>query len=202
MKEHKNRGKAENKRDKKITRFIIFFGTLALIIVYIVSVNREEKRTKNEQAVKYVETIVSGDIELDYPGSPREVIMLFNKLISCYYESDLDDDVIKELMLRERQLFDQELLEHNTFKEQLKNLKAEIKEFKDSGRTIIGMQVQKSSGVETWKQADKEYASLIASYTLKDKDVTKTYERFIFRKDDEGKWRILGWQISPPIELN
>ncbi|MDE7060570.1 MAG: hypothetical protein K2O71_03115 [Lachnospiraceae bacterium] len=40
---------------------------------------------------------------------------------------------------------------------------------------------------------------MIASYTQylqKDRKYLKVYEEFILRKDDAGKWKILGWYLT------
>ncbi len=191
-----------SKKERRNKRLITFIGIIILVGLYIFLMNRDTKKAQEENLSEQVLNVIGSDIEMDYPSTPREVIIKFNEIMTCCYEKNLSDDTLKKLIMQERVLFDQELLEQNPIDSQLKDLKEEINDYKKSKRTIISSAVAKSSSVTYWSKEDKEYASIIASYTLKDSEVTKTYEKYILRKDDNDKWRILGWEIAPPTDLD
>ena len=57
--------------------------------------------------------------------------------------------------------------------------------------------MQQSGNIVTWTDEEKEYARVIASYTQQeDRKYFKVYEEFILRKDENGKWKILGWYLT------
>lgn len=190
------------RKEKRNKTLIAVIGSIILIVLFFYFMDRDTKKAKQEAADEQVQELLGVDIEMDYPTTPRQVIMEFNKIIVCYYEKKLDEDSIKKLMAQERIYFDQELLENNTSENQLKDLKAEIEDYRKANRKVVGSSVAKGSSVEYWTKDDREYASIISSYTLKDSEVVKTYEKYVLRKDDQGKWRILGWEISEPKDLN
>lgn len=192
---------ATSKREQRNKWIVVVVGTLFLVFLYFFFMNNNEKKAKETKISEEVKEILDTDIEMDYPGTPKELIILYNKIIACYYERKLDDKTLEKLVGQERILFDQELLDNNTFEDQMKDLKAEISDYRKVNRVIIGSAVAKSNSVDYYKKGEKEYASIVASYTLKDKEVKKTYERFTLRKDDNGKWRILGWEITSPVDL-
>ena len=193
---------AVTKKERRNKMLIVVIGTILLVVLYFYFTNKESKKAEESALSEQVEKIIGSDIEMDYPSSPREVIILFNNIMTCSFKENLDDDTLKKIISQERVLFDQELLDNNPLESQLADLKEEILDYKKAKRTIVTSAVDKSSSAEYWSKDDKDYASIVASYTLKDSEVAKTYERYILRKDEQDKWRILGWQIATPIDLD
>lgn len=185
-----------SKRERRNKTLIVVFGTIALVALYFFFTNRDNKKVEQVALSEQVQKVIGTDFEMDYPSTPREVIIQLNEIFDCYYKNDLDDKTLEKVMAQERILFDQELLEVNSFDTQLEGLKEEILDYEKSKRTLVSSSVEKSSTVKYWTDEGKDYAGIIASYTSKDKEVTKSYERYILRKDDQGKWRILGWELT------
>ncbi|WP_167957835.1 DUF6715 family protein [Anaerosporobacter faecicola] len=192
---------AATKKERRNKMLVVVIGTFILVTLFFYFMKKDTEKAKEEAIKVEIENLLGSDIEMDYPSTPKEVIVLFNKLITCYYDEKLSDDTIKKVMAQERVLFDQELLNKNQFDDQFKDLKEEITDYRKAKRTIVGSSVGKSSSVEYYKKEGKEYASIIATYTLKDSEVTKTYQKYILRKDENGKWRILGWEITSPTDI-
>lgn len=190
------------KKERRNKMLIVVIGTILLVVLYFYFMDKNSKKAEEVALSEQVEKILGSDIEMDYPSTPREVIILFNDIMTCSYEENLDDDTLKKIISQERVLFDQELLDNNPLESQLADLKEDILDYQKAKRTIVTSAVAKSSSVEYWSKEGKEYASIIASYTLKDSEVVKTYEKYILRKDEQEKWRILGWQIASPTDLD
>lgn len=185
-----------SKRERRNKTLIVVFGTIVLVALYFFFTNRDNKKVEQVALSEQVQKVIGTDFEMDYPSTPREVIIQLNEIFDCYYKNDLDDKTLEKVMAQERILFDQELLEVNSFDTQLEGLKEEILDYEKSKRTLVSSSVEKSSTVKYWTDEGEDYAGIIASYTSKDKEVTKSYERYILRKDDQGKWRILGWELT------
>ena len=55
---------------------------------------------------------------------------------------------------------------------------------------------------EFLKDKGKEYAIIdVAYFVHEDKKVIKTMEKFTLRKDSEGKWKILFWEIGKVSDM-
>lgn len=189
-----------SKRERRNKMLVVIIGTIILVALYFYFTDRSNKKAEQTTMTEKVQKVVGTDLEMDYPSTPREVIVQFNKIIACYYDGKLDDETLRKIMNQQRVLFDQELLEANSIDSQLEELKAEILDYQETKRVIVSSSVAKSSTVKYWSDEGKDYAGIIASYTLKDSEVVKTHETYVLRKDDQGKWRILGWEVVTPTD--
>ena len=68
---------------------------------------------------------------------------------------------------------------------------------------MVTWRVQKQSSVKTWQDGENSFASIIASYTMNEKveGYTRTFEEFLLREDEKGRWKIVGWRLTEPIEI-
>jgi len=133
------------------------------------------------------------------------------------------DEEIEKLVDMSLMLFDNELLEKNPKNEYLANLKAVIDEYAATEKTITDYTVQSSNMIDKYAVDGVDYAKVRVMYNmrdfkmLEDKDTGflsgcgtgarknkeyryyTTYEDFLLRKDENGKWKILVWQV-PEME--
>ena len=60
--------------------------------------------------------------------------------------------------------------------------------------------VQNSSQIKTHKVDEQEYAITYMLFILSDKTnpMIKSCEKFMLRTDEEGKWKIVGWELADP----
>ena len=96
-----------------------------------------------------------------------------------------------------------EFLENNPLDTFTNNLAAEIDSAKAKKYQMTTWRVQKQSSVNTWQSGENHFASIIASYTMSAKGElpTRTYEEFLLREDENGRWKIVGWRLTDPIEI-
>ena len=66
-----------------------------LVIMFWKVLNRE--RPLGESEASEVKILLEKDIENDYPVTPREVIKLYLRFISCFYGEELERDEIEGL---------------------------------------------------------------------------------------------------------
>lgn len=189
------------KKTKQKTLWTILI-MVAVVIAVAIGFWRimEAKRTKsqNEQKSKIeeVNAIVEKDFEANYPGTPREVVKMYSRISSCCYNQDLSDEEITLLVGKMRELFDEELLASNPEEEHIANLKKDAESYHKAKKSISSYTVDKNSSVKKKTIDGKEYASLRASYLVQEKNsgYTKTYEEFLLRADENGRWKIVGWE--------
>ena len=118
--------------------------------------------------------------------------MLYNRIITCFYNDEYTDDELYDLGDQARKLFDDELLENNPRDEYFKNLKEDISEYHDKNKTIASSAVDSSNNVE-YKEVDGDDCAYVkASYFIKEGSAySRTYQMYVLRKDADGNWKIL-----------
>lgn len=191
----------KNSKQKTTTIIVIMFALVVAIAIGFWTIlehgrNKVEEEniihSKNEE----VNTLVNKDLKINYPSTPREVLKMYSRLQTCAYNQGLSDKDLTAIIEQMRLLFDDELIAANSLEKQLEDVKKEIKEFKKKKQTISNYVIDKDSSVKEKKIKEKEYATLVVSYLIKeDRGYNKTYEQFILRKDAENKWKILGWDL-------
>ncbi|MCI8409137.1 MAG: hypothetical protein HFJ09_07710 [Lachnospiraceae bacterium] len=191
----------KNSKQKTTTIIVIMFAVVVAIAIGFWTILehgrnkvKEENiiRSKNEE----VNTLVNKDLNINYPSTPREVLKMYSRLQTCAYNQGLSEKDLTAVIEQMRVLFDDDLIAANSLEQQLEDLKKEIKEFQKKKQTISNYVIDKDSSVKEKKIKEKEYATLVVSYLIKeDRGYNKTYEQFILRKDEENKWKILGWDL-------
>lgn len=156
---------------------------------------------ESQSEVSEIGKLMAKDLDADYPNTPRKVIDLYSQITKSLYIKDLPEEDLKKLCNQSRKLFDVELLNANPEDEFLENTKKEIKEYNDKKRVITSYVLEDSDSVDYYTEDGQEYAAISVKYFLNDKNgYGKTYEDFLLRKDEKGRWKILGWQITPANE--
>ena len=191
------------KKSKQKTTMTI---VVMLAIVIAVSIGfwqvMEGKRTEEQEQQllksnnEEVNALLKKDFESNYPSTAREVLKVYSRINVCIYNQDLSKKEITALTEKMRKLFDEELLAVNPLDEQLEDLNTEIKEYKDTKKSISNYVIDKDSTIAEKEMDGKEYANVNVSYLIKEGDgYAKTYEQFLLRKDTQGRWKIVGWQL-------
>lgn len=185
---------------KKYRVVIIVSIIVALIVIYGYYLSANDKTTTTEQSNedKEFSKILNRNPEANYPATPREVVDYYSQLLSYLYSGNCSEDMIEELGEKCRLLFDEELLEQNPEQEYFENLKAEIKQYKEEKKTISTYILEKSGDVEYKTFQSHYYAFVECAYYVKgEKNTSRTLETYTLRKDSEGKWKILYWELTP-----
>ncbi len=186
-------------RGKNAKLFTMMIAISLVIVMFYAALTKKEE-DKNSQPTEEVATEVSSlidkNLNTEYPYSVREVVKLYLRIITCYYNEDLTKEELVALADQQRALLDKELLEENKYGDYMKRLEAEIASYKSANKTVINYQINSNESVQKWWNNDKECASIIVVVNLNGKSLNQVYEKFVLRKDDNGRWKILGWQVA------
>ncbi len=194
-------------KGKKLAQLI---GTLCLVIAVVLgaflALNLREDNSifsKEEKLNTEAQNILVKDIDRNYPATVREVVRLFSRISQCYHNQEISEEEFLELAEMQRKLFDAEFLENNPSETFKNNLSSEIDAAKERKYQMVTWRVQKQSSVKTWQDGENSFASIIASYTMNEKveGYTRTFEEFLLREDEKGRWKIVGWRLTEPIEI-
>ena len=194
-------------KGKKLAQLI---GSLCMVFVVVLGVflalnlgEDDSIFSKKEKTNTEAQNILAKDIDRNYPATVREVVRLFSRISKCYYNEVISEEEFNDLVELQRKLFDQEFLENNPLDTFSNNLMAEIDAAKAREQRMAVYRVQKQSSVITWLSEENHFASIIASYTMsaKGEGPTRTYEEFLLREDEKGRWKIVGWRLTDPVEI-
>lgn len=194
-------------KGKKLAQLIGSLGVVAVVVlgVFLALNLREDDGVFSKEDAKNteVQNILSKDIDRNYPATVREVVRLFSRVSKCYYNETVSEEEFNALIEFQRKLFDEEFLQNNPLDTFTNNLKAEIDVAKAKENKMSMYRVQKQSSVNTWNDDDNHFASIIASYIMsaKGESPTWTFEEFLLREDEKGRWKIVGWRLTDPIEI-
>ncbi len=185
-------------------------GTLCIVVFVMLGVflalNLREDNgifSKEEKKNTEAQTILAKDIDRNYPATVREVVRLFSRISQCYHNQTVSEEELTKLIEMQRKLFDEEFLYNNPLDNFTNKLTAEIDAAKEKKQEMVSWRVQKQSSVKNWKDEENSFASIVASYTMntKKEGYTRTYEQFLLREDENGRWKIVGWRLTDPIEI-
>ena len=188
--------------DKRTTKVAIIVAILIIGVVgyYCYLVNRPKESTE-ETVLTVADEVLLRNLSRDYPPTVKEVIKYHNDITKCLYNEECEEEEFLELLKRDRELYDNDLLQNNELDTQYINLIAEVKAFKDSGRKLTGAKVAASVDVEYFEEDGNSFARIPCNYTVMEKtDSTTTMHIFMLRKDATGHWRIYGWNLADNVE--
>ena len=176
---------------KKIVVTILAVICIAAVCGGFYYVTQKDKNSE-EVILTEVQKVNTKNIDTDYPETPREVVKLFNRMIMCYYKEEYTQSELATLTEQARKLMDDELLKQNTKENYLAAVKADVAEYKELNKTVSQSSVGDSNSVQYIKDKEDELAYVNASYFIKTgNEFSRTYEKFVLRKNDEGQWKIL-----------
>ncbi len=183
----------------KFTITIALLCVLGVALYYHFSNTSKNKQDKNEEdsvTVSEVDRLISKKLDENYPLTAREVVNLYTRIQKCYYNVECSSEELVKLAYMSVSLFDDELVQNNPFDEYYSELVSDIEQYKKDGKTISRVIVDKSSDIVYSTVEGQKYASVNCIYYLKTKDQTeKTMETYVLRKDNEDRWKILGWKL-------
>lgn len=184
---------------KKRIRWLITVTVLMVVgvIGYYFYVNKGDNSgsADNADIVGEVDKVLNKDLEERYPYTVREVVQFFVRIQKCYYNEEYTEDELVKLAYKATELLDTELLAENPFDEYYEDLKTEIALYEKTGKYIYKVMLEENSDVVYSAIDEQKYASINCVYYLKDEDGTsKIKETYILRKDENDRWKILGWK--------
>ena len=190
-------------RYKSLVIIIVILFVVAVLGVFIYINNKPKTETTEENVViSNVDNVVLRNLELNYPPTPKEVLKYYSEITMCFYEENLSEEDLVRLAQTARKLYDAELCAGVTEEEYIESLREDILEFNSIGVVVSGYTVSASTDVEEFAMDGREYARLYATYRLRQgTEYIYSNEVFIMRKDEDGHWKILGWELLEEEEV-
>lgn len=189
-----------NKKSGLIKGVIV--GVVLICLVggyYYYLTNRREDKSKEETVdTTVVQGVLMRDLDKNYPPTPREVVKYFGELAQCIIGETYTDEEFEKLAVQAQKLYDAELISNKTQQQYLDDLKWDINTFKEEEIVISSYSPSSSVDVEEFSRDGYKWAKLYCSFSLrKGTYIESNEEVFLLRKDEDGHWKIYGWQ---PVE--
>ena len=184
------------KNGTKVFTLVIFLIAIVALGVYIHLSNEAPGREDVTQTSEK-EKLLNYDMENDYPKTVREAVKLHCRYLKCVYSEDFEEDELFTMNQQMRKLLDEELLEYNSPDEQLQALKDEISLYEVNKQKFVSYTLAETSQIEYNTENGKEYAKMRVTVAMTiDGASISVDEEYILRQDEDGKWKILGWQAK------
>ncbi|MBO4775290.1 MAG: hypothetical protein J5515_01625 [Lachnospiraceae bacterium] len=191
---------------KKRTTIIGIIGIVAIAVMVIVVFWMQSRKNTDpgepEVDVSQVMDILLRDIDKTYPPTPKEVLKYYSEITCCFYNDSLTQEQLEQLAERSYVLYDDELKDHMSFDQYLEDLQQEVLSFQAQKIVVSGYSVSAAADVERFDEDGFEWARLYATYRLRQgTEYLYSNEVFLLRKDDDGHWKIYGFDLVEDQEV-
>lgn len=186
---------------KKYGRTIIVIAVLVALGLgyYYYLANKDTGKDATDIAADTgeVSVLISKDIMANYPESPKDVVNLYARITKAYYDTSLTDEQIEALGKQARLMFDDELKNTQTDADFYEKLKEDIGNYNSTKTRISSYVIQSATKTKYSTFKGRQYASIALVYYLRQGDkLIDSPTKFTLRKDDDGHWKILFWELT------
>ncbi len=192
----------KNSRKILVILIVVLFVSAILGLFIYVNNKPQSGSVEDDVVISNVDNVVLRNLDINYPPTPKEVLKYYSEITMCFYEENLSEEDLVRLAQTARKLYDAELCADVTEEEYLASLREDILEFNSLGIVVSGYTVSASTDVEEFVVDGRECARLYVTYRLRQgTEYIYSNEVFIMRKDEDGHWKILGWELLEEEEV-
>ncbi|MDY4743581.1 MAG: DUF6715 family protein [Lachnospira sp.] len=186
---------------KKYGRTIIVIAVLVILGLgyyhYLANKDADKDATDIAADTSEVSVLISKDIMANYPESPKDVVDLYARITKAYYDKELTDEQIEGLGRQARRMFDDELRNTQTDADFFEKLKEDINNYRSTKTRISSYVIQSATKTKYSTFKDRQYASIELVYYIRQGDkLIDSHTKFTLRKDNDGHWKILFWELA------
>lgn len=186
---------------KKYGRTIIVIAVLVALglgyYYYLANKDTGKDATDIAADTSEVSVLISKDIMANYPESPKDVVNLYARITKAYYDTSLTNEQIEALGKQARLMFDDELKNTQTDADFYEKLKEDIGNYNSTKTRISSYVIQSAAKTKYSTFKYRQYASIALVYYLRQGDkLIDSPTKFTLRKDDDGHWKILFWELT------
>lgn len=187
---------------KTTTRTAVIVALLVLLVVgYFAYLSNKNREIRQEGNLSKVQLVLSRDLKQSYPPTPKEVIKYYNELLRCLYNEESTDEELEALGAKTRELFDAELLAANEPEDYQLGLTAEVYDYREKDRRIVGFNVASGTSVVFFEEDGYEFAKIACGYTIMEDGKSQISSlMYLLRKDENKQWKIYGWKDAESLE--
>ena len=179
---------------------IVIIGIIlaALVVGYFYYLSSKGKKNDEEVVQSTaIQAVLMRDLDKSYPPTPKEVVKYFNEISKCFYNEKYTESELYDLAMKIQEIYDDELVANKSEDQYLKDLQSDIDDMKKQDRTISSYELSASTDVEEFVENGYSCARLYCTYNVRQgTQMISSRTVFVLRKDDNGHWKILGWDLD------
>ena len=188
------------KKERQSPLKLIVIGCIlaALVVGFYFYLSNRTKGDGTEQAetITKSQQVLLRNLENNYPPSPREVLKYYCDILQCLYNEPHSDEELEKLAMQIQLLYDEEFVANQPEDVYLLNLAGEIAELNKHDMKISSYSTSSSTDVEYFSRDGYEWASLYGILSIRQgTKMLTSNEKFLMRKDEDGYWKIYGWEL-------
>ncbi len=183
-----------NSKNSAIVKSIVLavLGAVVLLGFYLMVTRSHKSPSTEEYILTVIDEITTTNLEKNYPADPRMVVELYGKIMKVMYKEGYTDEQQDRMIEVLGGIMDDELMANQS--NFAKSIKDEVKEKKEGDYSISTYVVQ-TREPEQVKVGGKKMCTVDCQFYLrKGSTGVPIYYQFVLRRDDNGKWKILGWE--------
>ena len=192
------------KKFKLSTSIIIIVVSVGVIVgaYFLISnyfANKKDEST--DVQITAVQNVLLRNLDNNYPPTPKEVLKYYSEITQCFYAGGYTEEEFIQLANRALDLYDEELRANQSYDVYIDDLRAEIASYKEKDWSINSYSTSSSIDVKEFERDGYEWAQLYAFYNVRQStQIVKVTEEFLMRKDEDGRWKIFGWQEAKSVQ--
>lgn len=193
---------AKTKKKKLNIKGIVVVIILAvLVLLYYYHLSNKQAPPSEDEYVQStaVQEVLGRNLIVNYPPTPKEVVRYYSEISKCFYNEEYTEEELEDLAKQAQGLYDDDLIANKSWEQYLEDLQIDIQTFEQLNYTIESYSLSSSIDIENskFKQDGYEWARVYCNYTLRQgTERFYTSEVFILRKDEDGHWKIFGWDLA------
>lgn len=191
----------KKKKKLNIKPLIIVIILAVLLLIYYYHLSNKQAPPSEDEYVQSseVQEVLGRNLIVNYPPTPKEVVRYYSEITKCFYNEEYTEEELIELAEQAQGLYDDELIANKSKEQYLTDLQEDIEIFEQMDYTIESYSLSSSVDIENskFKQDGYEWARVYCNYTLRQgTERIYTSEVFLLRKDENGHWKIYGWDLA------
>ena len=194
----KNENGKANEGQKTIKLIIIGCILAALLVGFYYYLSHKTSRENSEDVGTITKTqqVLLRNLDANYPPTPKEVVKYYCEITQCFYNETNTEEEIRELAVQIQKLYDDDLIANQTQDGYMQNLITDIISMNQQGVVVSSYSTSASTDVEEFTEDGYQWARLYCNFVLRQETtLINTNEQFLLRKDENGHWKIYGWQL-------
>lgn len=192
-------GMSMRKERQNPVKLVIIGCILAALIIgfyfYLSNKTRGNGKEDNPTLSKSQQVLLR-NLETNYPPSPREVLKYYCDILQCLYNESHTDEELEDLAMQIQRLYDGEFIANQNADMYLLSLAGEIANMEKNDMKISSYSTSSSTDVDYFTEDNYDWARLYCILSIrKGTQIVSSEERFLMRKDEDGHWKIYGWEL-------
>lgn len=181
---------------------VILLMVVAMVGYYYYLSNKDKQIKAEKVETSVAQDLISKNLSTHYPPTPREVIRYYSDITKCFYNEEYTEEEFKQLVDKAYNLYDKDLQIQNEYGQYLIELTKDIQYYKDNSIRVANYSVSSWADVDYFTDSGYDFARIYCTYTLVRGSRRQPVEEvYLLRKDENGRWRIYGWDLTENVNI-